>query len=130
MGFFGAMAKLNKMGKEMSKDYDPGAQMRAGTDQLKAMNESMAAATTALTTGIPARAQVISVGMTAGSMNADPIMPMELLVTQDGVPPRPVSLQVVVPMSQTYRVIPGTTLAVRISETDPNAVAIDWAAPV
>jgi hypothetical protein len=78
MGFFGDIAKLNKMDEEASKDFDPGAQTRAGTDQLKAMNKSMAAATTALTTGIPAKAQIISVGMTAGSMNADSIMPMEL----------------------------------------------------
>ena len=130
MGFFGDIAKLNKQAKEIDKTFDPGAQMRAGTEKLKAMNESMAAATTALTTGIPAKAQIVSMGMTAGSMNADPIMPIELLVMQDGLPPRPVSLSVVVPMSQMYRVIPGTMLAVRISETDPNNVAIDWAAPV
>ena len=130
MGFFGDIAKITKQAQEMDKDFHPGEQMRAGTDRLKAMNESFAAATTALTMGIPAKAQIISMGMTAGSMNADPIMPLELLVMQDGAPPRPVSASIVVPMSQIARVLPGATLAVRISETDPDAIAIDWAAPV
>ena len=130
MGFFGDIAKISKQAKEIDKTFDPGAQMRAATEKMKAMNESMAAANTALTSGVPAKAQIVSMGMTAGSMNADPIMPIDLLVMQDSLPPRPVSVSVVVPMSQMYRVIPGAMLAVRISETDPNAVAIDWAAPV
>ena len=120
MGFFRDVAKLTKQAKEIDKTFDPGAQMRAGTERMKAMNESMAAAATALTTGIPAKAQIVSVGMTAGSMNADPIMPVNLLVMQDGHPPRPVSVSATVPMSQTYRMIPGTMVAVRISETDPD----------
>ena len=130
MGFFGDIAKLSKQAKEIDKTFDPGAQARAATEKMKAMNESMAAATTALTSGIPAKAQIVSMGITAGSMNADPIMPVDLLVMQEGRPPRPVSLSVVVPMSQMYRMIPGTMLAVRISETDADSVAIDWAAPV
>jgi hypothetical protein len=60
----------------------------------------------------------------------DPITPVELLVMQDGRPPRPDSLSVIVPMSRMSRMIPGATLAVRIGETDATSVAIDWAAPV
>ena len=130
MGFFGDIAKIQKQAKELDKDFHPGEQMRAGTEKLKAMNESMAAATTALTSGIPAKAQIVSMGMTAGSMNMDPIMPIDLLVMADGMPPRPVSVTIPVPISQMYRVIPGAMLAVRISETDPNSVAIDWATQV
>jgi hypothetical protein len=130
MGLFKDMAKLTEQAKEIDKTFDPGAQSRDAVEKMKAMNASMAAATAALTTGVPAKAQIISVGMSAGMMNADPIVPLELLVMQEGRPPRPVSLSTVVPMTQMSRMIPGTTLAVRIAETDPNAVAIDWAAPV
>ena len=130
MGFFKDVAKITKQAKEIDKTFDPGAQARASVEQMKAMNASMAAATAALTTGIPAKAQIVSMGVTTGSMNLDPIMPVDLLVMQEGRLPRPVSLSVVVPMSQMSRMIPGGTLAVRINETDPNSVAIDWAAPV
>jgi len=130
MGFFGDISKLNKQAKEIDKDFHPGDQARAATEKMKAMNESFAAANTALTTGRPAKAQIVSMGMTAGSMNADPIMPIDFLVLEEGKPPRPVTAQVVVPYAQLYRVIPGGTLAVRVSETDPNSIAVDWATPV
>jgi hypothetical protein len=130
MGFVGDIFKLTKQAKEIDKDFHPGDQARAATEKMKAMNESFAAANTALTTGTPAKAQVVSMGMTTGSLNADPIMPIDFVVLQEGRPPRPVGAQVVVPYAQLYRVMPGATLAVRISETDPDSIAVDWAAPV
>jgi hypothetical protein len=130
MGVFGDVSKLMKQAKEIDKTWDPGAQARDSVDRMKAMNASMAASTQALTEGVPATASVVSVGVTTGSMNVDPIMPVQLLVQQEGMPPRPVTLSLVVPFSQLYRLVPGATLPVRVSTTDPNSVAIDWAAPV
>ena len=40
--------------------------------------------------GIEASAQVVAAGNPTGMLNTDPIVPVELLVIQDGLPPRPV----------------------------------------
>ena len=48
--------------------------------------------------------------MAAGSMNGDPIVPVELLVLQPGLPPRPVSTSVIVPVVQLARLQAGVTL--------------------
>ena len=130
MGFFGDLNKLTKQAKEIDKNWDAGEQAHAGLERMKAANASMEQMTRALTEGIPSTAQVVSVGVTAGMLNMDPILPVELLVQQDGAMPRPVSVTLVVPMAQLFRVQPGASLPVRISTTDPNAVAVDWAAPV
>ena len=130
MGFFGDIHKLTKQAKEIDKNWDAGAQARAGLERMKAMNAQMEQTTQAMADGIPATAQVVSVGVTTGMMNMDPILPVELLVEQDGAPPRPVSATLVVPMAHLYRVQPGASLPVRISPSDPNSVAVDWTAPV
>lgn len=129
MGLLGDLSKLRKQSKELDKNWDAGAQARGMLDQMKAMNESMERSTTALAEGVPASAQVLLVGQTVGTMNMDPILPVELLVTQEGAVPHPVSLQLTVPMAQLYRVQPGATLPVRVSPSDPSIVAVDWMAP-
>ena len=50
-------------------------------------------------------------------MNGDPIVPVELLVLQPGLPPRPVSTSVLVPVAQAHRLQAGATLAVKISRS-------------
>jgi len=133
MGFFKDVNKLKKQAKEIDKTWDPGAQARAGIERMKAANEQMASMTAALTAppgdAIEATAQVVSVGPTVGQMNLDPMLPVEFLVLEDGKPPRPASATLVVPMAQLYRVQPGAVLPVRISRSDPSAVAVEWAAP-
>jgi len=130
MGFLGDINKLKKQAKEMEKTWDPGAQARESLEQMKAMNARLEQATHAMAEGDLARAQVVSVGPTTGMMNMDPLLPIELLVQQDGAPPRPVSITTAVPQAQLFRVRPGSMLTVRVSRTDPNAVAIDWMAPI
>ncbi|HCP62711.1 MAG TPA: hypothetical protein DIU14_09630 [Actinobacteria bacterium] len=100
---------------------------------MKEMNAQMASANAALTApafdAIEANATVVSVGTAVGAMNTDPILPVELLVMQDGMPPRPASISIIVPISQLPRVQAGATLPVRISKSDPSAIAVEWAAP-
>ena len=62
MGFIGDINKLNKQAKEMKKDWDPGAQMQNAMAQMKAVNESMADASQAMTDGVAGTAQVVAVG--------------------------------------------------------------------
>jgi len=131
MGFFKDVNQLKKQAKEISKDWDPGAQARASLEQMKAMNASMEQATQAMADGVPGTAQVVTVGPTTGTMNFNPMMRVDLLVTVGGGGvPRPVSKDLVVPVVYASRVYPGATLAVMVSPTDPDAVAVMWDAPV
>ncbi|MBN1628633.1 MAG: hypothetical protein JW990_02620, partial [Thermoleophilia bacterium] len=106
MGLFGDMRKLNKQGKELRKDWDPGAAARDSLEKMRAINESMEQATQAMADGVPGSASVVAVGPTTGMMNYNPMMKVDLLVTQGsgGGVPRPVSLDLVVPVMQTARV--------------------------
>ena len=133
MGLFKDISALKKQAKAMDRDFDPGAQARDANARMREMNQSFASATAALAAppadAISAPAQVLSVGMSTGMVNANPIVPVQLMVLQPGLPPRSVSTSSVVPMNQMHRLQPGAALSVRLSASDPSAVAIDWSAP-
>jgi hypothetical protein len=126
MGFIGDLNKLSKQAKEMRKDYDPAAQMNDALQRMRAINESMEEANEALANGLPGTAQVVTVGPTTGNVNMNPMMRVDLLVTQQGGMPRPVSKEFVVPLQHVARVAVGASLPVLVSPTDPDAVAIMW----
>ena len=134
MGFFKDINKLQQQSKEIKKDWDPGQQARDATEKMKQMNQQMAAANAAAAgpaaDSVDASAQVVSVGMTSGMMNMDPILPVELLVNMPGQPPRPASVTLIVPMAQLHRVVAGATLPVKVSQSNPESIAVNWAAPV
>ena len=129
MGFIGDLNKLNKQAKEINKNFDPGAQMRDALAQMRAVNESMTDASKAMTDGVPGSAQVVAVGPTTGTMNMNPMMRVELLVTPQGGMPRPVSRDLVVPLQHLGRVVVGGTLPVLVSPSDPEALAVMWDQP-
>ncbi|MCU1454982.1 MAG: hypothetical protein JWN46_3128 [Acidimicrobiales bacterium] len=132
MGFFKDVHALSKQAKEIDKTWDPGAQARQANARMAEMNQVFASANAAMSAppgdAVAATAEVVSVGMAAGMLNTDPIIPVELLVLQPGLPPRPASVSVVVPISQMHRLQAGSSLAVKISASDPSAIAVDWAA--
>jgi hypothetical protein len=128
MGFIGDINRLRKQGKEIDKNFDPGAQAREATERMRALNESMEQANKAMVDGVPGTAQVVT-GVATGSVNMNPMMHVDLLVTQEGGMPHPVSVDVVVPLVHLARVFPGATLPVLVSQTDPNVVTIAWDAP-
>jgi len=129
MGFIGDLNKLNKQAKEIRKTYDPGAQMQDALGKMRELNESMEKANKAITDGVPGSAQVVTVGPTTGTMNFNPMMHVELLVTQQGGMPRPVSMDLTVPLQHMARVVVGATLPVMVSASDADAVAIMWDQP-
>lgn len=132
MGLFKDINKLQKQAKEISKDYDPAQQMKDATERMKQMNEQFAAANAAATAppedAVDATASIVSVGMTSGMMNMDPILPVELLVNLPGRPPTPISATLVVPMAHLAKVTAGASLPVRVSASNPSAVFVNWAA--
>jgi hypothetical protein len=130
VGFFKDIHTLNKQAKEMDKTFDPGAMARESTSRMAAMNQQFAQANAAMAAppedAIEATAQITSVGTTSGMLNMDPMVPVELFILADGLPPRPVSTTLVVPMAQLARLQPGASLNVRVSRSDPSAVAVVW----
>jgi hypothetical protein len=76
---------------------------------------------------MPANAQVVSVGMSTGMVNNNPMVPVELLVLSPGAAPRPVSTTLIVPITALGRLQPGATLPATVSASNPDAVVINWA---
>ena len=96
MGFISDMGRLARQTKELRKDYDPGQQSRDAVEKMREANAMLEARTQGMADGVPATASVVSVGATQGMLNMDPMLPVELLVTQPGMPPRPVTSTMVV----------------------------------
>ena len=129
MGFFKDLKKLSKQSKEVSKGWDPAAQMRQASAALETTTEMMARQTAAAeiaASGDPATAQVNAARDTGTVMNMQPVMEIDLLVFPEGQPPYPVTLRQIVPLAQVGRLAPGTRLPVMIDPADPEAIWIDW----
>jgi len=129
MGFLKDLRKLSKQSKEISKDWDPAAQMREASAALEATSEMMARQTAAAglaESGEAATAQVNAARDTGTVANLQPVMEIDLLVFPEGQPPYPVTLRQIVPLAQVGRLVPGTRLPVRVDSADPGAVWIDW----
>jgi hypothetical protein len=131
MGFFKDLRKLSKQAEDVSKDWDPAAQMQQASAAMEATGEMMAqqaAAARLAAEGTPARAQVNAARDTGTMANMQPVMEIDLMVFPEGQPPYPVSLRQIVPLAQVGRLAPGAQLAVKIDPSDTSAVWIDWAA--
>ena len=129
MGFLKDLKKLSKQSKEVSKDWDPAAQIREASAAIEATTEMMAQQTAAAAlaeSGEPATAQVNAARDTGTMANLQPVMEIDLLVFVEGQPPYPVTLRQIVPLAQIGRLVPGTRLPVKIDPADPGAVWIDW----
>jgi hypothetical protein len=123
----------NKHSQATSKHADPAPAMESGTARMQAVNEQLAQMNAALSApagdAVEASAQVLSVGTTTGTLNNDPIVPLELMIFRPGGPPRPISTSVVVPLTQLHRLATGATVPVKLSASNPDALAIDWSTP-
>jgi hypothetical protein len=129
MGFLKDIRKLSKQSKEISKDWDPAAQMQQASAALEATTEMMAQQTAAAelaASGEPATAQLNGARDTGAMANMQPIMEIDLLVFPEGRPPYPVTLRQIVPLALVGRLIPGTRLEVKIDAAKPDVVWIDW----
>lgn len=130
MGFFKSMGELNKMGKEMQKEHDPGAQMKNAMAKMGAAQEMLAQQTQAANisaTGTPATASIVSAESTGQMINYQPTMKLDLTVFPAAGVPYPVSVTQVVEQLFLAKAAPGGQLKVKIDQADPQVVWIDWA---
>ena len=140
MGFLGDIRKLREQTKELENTYETyniKDEAAHGIEGMKAVNEMLANQTAAMnaastSTGSPfddgyeATAVVVSVGSAVGSIGMDTLLPVELLVMEEGLPPRPLKASATVPGPQLHRMVPGSTLLVMLSRSNPEALAVDW----
>ncbi|MEO1055971.1 MAG: DUF3592 domain-containing protein [Actinomycetota bacterium] len=119
MGFFKDVKKLQQQGKEISKGYDPVAQMKAASASMQQMTQQ----TNLLATGIPATATVNELRDTGMEVNLQPIMEVDVTVFPTDGAPFPATAR-----TQGHGVIaglaPGTQVQVRYDPADPSVVAI------
>jgi len=131
VGFFKDVGRLTKQAKEISKDWDPGAQMRQAQEAMQSasvMMEQQTAAARLAATGDPGTAQVNLARDTGQMINMQPVIELSLLVFLQGQPPYPVTLRQVVPLAQMGRLTPGSRLVVKVDPGARETVWIDWAA--
>lgn len=129
MGFFKDIGKLNKMGKEISANWDVGAQMANAQASMAQASAAMAMAGqrvggTAAANGTQSTATITSVTNTGTLMNHSPMLQMELLVMFHGVP-MPVALTEVVLLHHLAKAQRGATVSVKVGAT-PQDLWIDW----
>jgi hypothetical protein len=131
VGFLKDLKKLKDQGKEMSRDWDPGAQMQQARASMAAAGQAMEDQTTAArlaATGDAGSAQVTAARPTGQYVNLQPIFEMSLLVFVGTQPPYPVTVSQIVPMTAMGRLAPGSRLTVKVDPKHRETVWIDWAA--
>jgi len=131
MGFLKGLNDLNKMGKEINKDFDPGQQMKDGMARMQEAQAMMAAQTEAANlsaTGVDAKATVASVEQTGAMINMQPTLVIAMTVFPAAGVPYPATVTTVVPQHQLAAAAPGRSLAVKVDPSAPDKIWIDWAA--
>ena len=130
MGFLKDINTLNRMGKDIRKNWDPAAQLAQSQAAMAQANATMAqmaaqASSTAALYGTPATASVVVARQTGQYINMQPVVSIDLLVTMPGGFPAPVTINEVVSQLNLARVAPGASLPVKVGNT-PGDVVIDW----
>ncbi len=131
MGFFKDVHQVSKMGQEIDQDWSRDATRKASMEATAALSDTLQQQTSgvsAITDGIDCSAQILGIGPTSGTINSNPMIPLDLLISQPGLPPRPLSTTVIVPMTHLSVLSEGATLPVRVSASDAAAVAVMWSA--
>lgn len=130
MGFFKSMNDLNKQAKEISKDWDPGQQMKDGMARMQQANEMMAAQTQAANLAVSGKdgeASITGVVQTGAMVNFQPTMAIELTVFPEGGVPYPAQVTQVVEQPYLAKAAAGQQVKVKIDQSDANVIWIDWA---
>jgi hypothetical protein len=129
MSLFKDLRKLSKQSKELSKDWDPAAQMRQASAAMEATAGMMARQTAAARlaeSGESASAQVSAARDTGELVNLQPVVEIDVLIYRQGRPPYPATVRQIVPLAQLGRLAPGTQLPVRVDPDDSASIWIDW----
>lgn len=131
MGMFRSVRQMQKQANEIQKDWDPGAQMAAGMDQMRQAQEFMAQQTQAANiaaTGADATAMITGVAQTGAMVNFQPTLQIDLTVMPDGLPPYPATVTQVVEQVFLTKAVAGASVPIKVDPNDPGTIWINWAA--
>jgi hypothetical protein len=78
-------------------------------------------------TGTPGSAMILNARDTGTRINSEAMVELDLLVTVGAQPPYPVTLRSIVPIIGQGRLAPGSVVAVRVDQTQPQLAVIMWA---
>jgi hypothetical protein len=129
LGLFGDLRKLNQQANEISRNYDPAAQMAAGMAQMQQLQRSMEQQTEdleLLRTGTPGEATIIGLADTGARINMVPMVRLNLLVEVQGRPPYPVLLETLLPMHAMAQSGIGQRVKVLVHPQQPARVLVRW----
>ena len=129
MGFFKSARELNKQSKEMSRNWDVGAQLADAQASMTAANQMMAQQTAAANiaaTGLDATATVAAVRQSGAMINYQPMVEIDLTVMAPGGMPYPATVSQVVQQVHLARLQPGATLRVKVDPANPQSIWIDF----
>jgi hypothetical protein len=132
MGMFKSMRDLQKQANEMNKNWDVGAQLadaQTTMQNAQAMMAQQTAAANLAATGLDGTATISAVRQGGGMVNYQPILEIDLTVLAAGRPPLPVTVTQPVEQMFLAKAQPGSTVAVKVDQNDPNLVWINWAMP-
>jgi roadblock/LC7 domain-containing protein len=129
MGFFKSVRELNKQGKEISRNWDVGAQLADAQSSMAAANQMMAQQTAAANiaaTGLDATATVAAVRQGGALVNYQPMVEIDLTVMAPGSPPYAATVSQVVQQVHLARLRPGASLRVKVDPANPATIWIDF----
>ena len=129
MGFLKSANELRKQAKELSKNWDPAAQMAQAQERMTLANEMLLAQTAAAglaITGTDAAATVVAAKDAGEMLNMQPVLDADLMVTPVGEPPFPVKVRQPVMLTQLAAMTPGARLRVKYDPADRSKVWIDF----
>ncbi|MFG2041223.1 hypothetical protein [Dactylosporangium sp. NPDC048998] len=129
MGLFGDLRRLQRQANEISANYDPAAQMRAGMAQMQQAQQTMQAQTEdleLLRTGVPGEATIIGLADTGTRVNMQPMVRLSLLVEAGGRPPYPVTRDVLLPLNASAQAGVGQRVTVLVHPQQPERILVRW----
>lgn len=130
MGFFKNMNDLAKQGREMQNNMDVGQMMGDAQQKMAEANQMMAAQTQAANLAVSGKdgeASITGVAQTGAMVNFQPTLAIEMTVFPDGGAPYPAQVTQVVEQPYLAKAAAGQQVKVKIDQSDPNTIWIDWA---
>jgi hypothetical protein len=127
----GLVRKVTKQAEETPGADPPGPPRQDSIVTAIATNkmvEVQIAAMSQIAAGICGTDQVIAVAASSGSCNANPILPLSLLVTLPGQSPISMSPTLVIPAGQSVDLAMGVVMPVAVSTANPGAGTINRSA--
>lgn len=121
MGFLADVRSLQRSSAELSRNFDPAAQMRAAGAQLQHLTQTVTIASSP--TAVTAPATVVGFRDTGMLVDNQPVVDLDVTVVPASGLPFAATARVQ-GLARVAGIVPGATVAVRYERNDPTVVAL------